>query len=371
MAPILSRVLYRAGLTADADLVYRALVSFGQSRSAALAGELSLSHARVLTALSSLHAAGMVGVRGDGARRRWQASTSEDQPSHSPSDLPGSQGLPGKSTLSVGPYPARFAALTEVCRLGDGLRHLTSRPATQRRLDEIYQRSPKELLSIIPEQSWDEAGLRAAARSSHLIAASGMTLRELGTNPPEPDLLVPYGGLRLPVDTYRRLTGTPMKLIIFDRRVAFFPVDPGNVELGYLEVSQTPIVESLVAMFEKHWADAETFVEEMEETMNGFQLSPREEAVVEQLVLGHTDATAARALHISERTVSTIVRSLMDRLDVGNRFQLGVALGKLDAAPQPPPTRRPPIPQPQRPPLAPPAGRIRGGDKTQRSETGT
>ena len=91
--------------------------------------------------------------------------------------------------------------------------------------------------------------------------------------------------------------------------------------------------------------------------MSGFELSPREEAIVNQLVLGHTDAVAARALHISERTVSTIVRSLMDRLDVRNRFQLGVALGKLDAAPLPPP-----------------AGRGRGeadSHQSQRSETGT
>jgi DNA-binding CsgD family transcriptional regulator/predicted DNA-binding transcriptional regulator len=339
VAPILSR----ACLTADADLVYRALVCFGQSRSAAVARELRLSHGRVLTALSSLHSAGLVTTLGDGVRRSWLANTPHDQPPQH----------------TAGPYPAQFAALAEVRRLGDDLHHLTSRPATQRRLDEIYGRSPKELLGINPEHTWDEAALKAAARSSHLIIASGMTVRELGTNPPEPDLLIPYGGLRMPVDTYRRLTGVPMKLIIFDRQVAFFPVDPGNVELGYLEVSQAPIVESLVAMFERQWAGAEKFAEKfaeksVEEPMSGFQLSPREEAVVEQLVLGRTDATAARALHISERTVSTIVRSLMERLDVRNRFQLGVALGKLDAAPLPPPT-----------------GRGRGEDSGQRSETGT
>jgi len=386
VAPILGR----AGLTADADLVYRALVSFGQSRSAVLASELRLSHGRVLTALSGLHAAGLVSTCGDGARRRWQAGAPKDRTLLLPSDLPGNHPsqagntgqLPGKSTLNVGPYPDRFAALTDAHRLGDNLHHLTSRAATRRRLEELYRRGPKELLNIAPEPSWDDDAMKAAARASHWMAHSGIVMLELGTQHVEPDFLVPYGGLRLPPDTYRRLIGAPMKLFIVDRTIAFFPVDPGNIELGYLEVSQRPVVESLVAMFEKHWAGAERIAEE--ESMSGFQLTPREEAVVEQLVLGHTDATAARALHISERTVSTIVRSLMERLDVRNRFQLGVALGKLDAAPPPPPTRRPPNPQPQpsptrrppnpqpqpsptrRPPdpqpLSPPTGRERGTD---------
>ena len=56
-------------------------------------------------------------------------------------------------------------------------------------------------------------------------------------------------------------------------------------------------------------------------------LSDREHRLVELLAEGHTDATAAQALQVSERTVSTSIRSLMDRFEVDNRFQLGLALG--------------------------------------------
>jgi DNA-binding CsgD family transcriptional regulator len=55
----------------------------------------------------------------------------------------------------------------------------------------------------------------------------------------------------------------------------------------------------------------------------------REKALVELLAAGHTDASAARRLGLSARTVSYTVQSLMDRLDVENRFQLGLALGLL------------------------------------------
>jgi DNA-binding NarL/FixJ family response regulator len=57
-------------------------------------------------------------------------------------------------------------------------------------------------------------------------------------------------------------------------------------------------------------------------------LSERERRLVELLAEGHTDATAAQVLGVSERTVSTSIRSLMDRFEVDNRFQLGLALGK-------------------------------------------
>ena len=70
--------------------------------------------------------------------------------------------------------------------------------------------------------------------------------------------------------------------------------------------------------------------------MPDLSLTPRERALIGLLVTGHTDAMAARELHISERSVTSIMRSLMDRVGVSNRFQLGVALGTLRVAPAPP-----------------------------------
>lgn len=63
----------------------------------------------------------------------------------------------------------------------------------------------------------------------------------------------------------------------------------------------------------------------------GVVFSPREKALVELLAAGHTDASAARRLGVSPRTVSYTLQSLMDRLAVENRFQLGLALGTLGA----------------------------------------
>lgn len=49
------------------------------------------------------------------------------------------------------------------------------------------------------------------------------------------------------------------------------------------------------------------------------------------LVAGHTDAVVAERLGISPRTIAYTMRSLMDRLGVENRFQLGLILGAAEA----------------------------------------
>jgi len=61
-------------------------------------------------------------------------------------------------------------------------------------------------------------------------------------------------------------------------------------------------------------------------------LSDRERELVALLAQGHTDISAAEQLGISARSVTNILRSLMDRLGVDNRFQLGLALGFLRKA---------------------------------------
>jgi DNA-binding NarL/FixJ family response regulator len=64
-------------------------------------------------------------------------------------------------------------------------------------------------------------------------------------------------------------------------------------------------------------------------------LTSRERALVTLLADGQTDASAARELGVSPRSVTYTLRALMDRLGVDNRFQLGLALGAMNAVPLP------------------------------------
>ncbi|GIE95506.1 hypothetical protein Ari01nite_29710 [Paractinoplanes rishiriensis] len=70
----------------------------------------------------------------------------------------------------------------------------------------------------------------------------------------------------------------------------------------------------------------------METGLPKITLSERERELIALLAEGCTDVAAAERLGISPRSVTNILRSLMDRLGVENRFQLGLALGFLRKA---------------------------------------
>jgi DNA-binding CsgD family transcriptional regulator len=73
----------------------------------------------------------------------------------------------------------------------------------------------------------------------------------------------------------------------------------------------------------------------MEPGLPKITLSERERTLIALLSEGHTDLAAAERMGISPRSVTNILRSLMDRLGVDNRFQLGLALGFLRRAQAP------------------------------------
>jgi DNA-binding CsgD family transcriptional regulator len=68
-------------------------------------------------------------------------------------------------------------------------------------------------------------------------------------------------------------------------------------------------------------------------------LTDRERELIALLARGHTDASAAARLRVSSRSITNILRTMMDRVGVDNRFQLGLALGASRSVPLPPAPR--------------------------------
>jgi DNA-binding CsgD family transcriptional regulator len=317
----------------DADLVYRTLATFGPAASTDLERSLGMSRRRVVSALDELAATGAARGGAVATVRRgvvWAARP--------PDEVIADRRRARLRLVRTGVQETR-----EPLALGDDLRHLPSRAAARERLAELVSIACHEHLAINTEPRFDAESSRSAAPMDRVLMSRGIRVRVLGVQPPDRRWLVPPtekpDGRR---PEYREAPSVPMKLIVVDRKVALFPVSPADFGRGYLEVAQPPVVSALVALFERHW---ETAQPPQEHTLYDIALDPRERSLVELLARGHTDASAARELRISARSVSYILRGLMDRLGVDNRFQLGLALGAMRAA-QPPPSTMPQAPPP-------------------------
>lgn len=314
------------GLSPDADLVYRTLVTFGPAAATDLERSLGMSRRRVQAALDELAAAGAART-GPTTPRRGLIWTPRP-----PNEVIADRRRARLRLVRTGAREAR-----EPLPLGDDLRHLPSRAATRDRLAELVRIARHEHLAINTEPRFDTESSRSAAPMDRALVEHGVRVRVLGVQPPDRRWLSPPLGKpdgRRP--EYREAPSVPMKLIVVDRKVALFPVAPADFSRGYLEVAQPPVVSALVALFERHW---ETAQPPQEHTLYDIALDPRERSLIELLAHGHTDASAARELRISARSVSYILRGLMDRLGVDNRFQLGLAIGAMRTAQpaEPPP----------------------------------
>jgi DNA-binding CsgD family transcriptional regulator len=214
-------------------------------------------------------------------------------------------------------------------RIGDGVRYLPTRPLARIRLAAAMQQERHEHLVINNEEvmgaelgravPYDEANYRTSVR-----------FRVLGRPPRDGDAdLAPEAQLDVPSFRYRESLDTPLKLFVCDRRTAFVPAVPDDIDRGYLEITQAEVIRALVDIFESRWASAG---DPRAAAVPRIVLNPREHDLIALLALGHTDVTAAARLRISARSVTNTLRALMDRLGVENRFQLGLALGAMDVA---------------------------------------
>jgi DNA-binding CsgD family transcriptional regulator len=317
-APVPSLVPW--GRSPDADLVYRRVITFGPATTGELGKELGLPARRIAAALDELATVDAIRPRPESSRdaATWIATP--------PAEVLASL---RRSQRSAAPPVAQPSPVDHLVH-GAEVRHLPTRAQARVRLGELMAVSSHEHLAMNPEQTFDPESARSGLPMDRMLLRRGVRMRVLGVHPADTDQLAPYGRTPdEPQPEYRSTSSVPMKLVIVDRKVALFPVDPGNVERGYLEMAQQPVVTALANLFEQHW---ETARDPWEWAIPQAALTPREHKLITLLTQGHTDASAARRLHIGVRTVTTVMRSLMDRFGVDNRFQLGLVLGALGAA---------------------------------------
>jgi DNA-binding NarL/FixJ family response regulator len=322
--------LTRWGASADADLVYRALVLLGPRRELELRRELGLPGGRVAAALEELAELGGArpGAAGAGGGRVW-----------CPTAL---AVLLARLRRPPAVLPVR-ERLSHHFRALDGLdlptvasgtvRHWPSRAVTRRRIAHLVAAEQHEHLTVNTEEVISSESWAAALPLDRSLLDRGIRVRVLSRPPNDCDRAVPAAAASAAAEgRFRQLAELPVKLMIFDRRIALFPSDPLNFDAGFLEVADPPAVQALCGLFQRLWLRGR---DPFRQGVRPINLTPREKSLVALLAAGHTDVTAADRLNLSVRTVAYTLRAMMDRLGVENRFQLALLLGAAGAAPLP------------------------------------
>jgi DNA-binding CsgD family transcriptional regulator len=306
---------------------------FGMRTSGQLARELGMPHHRVSRALDELVAVEAVrpvatGAAGVCRTRSWEP-VAVDRVLHRlrrrrEPPAPAERWRRHVATVS-GVHPSVMD--------GVATRHWPTRAATRRRVAALDHAERHEHLAINTEEVFEAEAIAAALPLDRGKLARGVRLRVLGLPPSDGDRSCAYADALGGADgMYRELPDLPLKLQVFDRRVALFPFDPLDLERGYVEVRDAEVVRALAGVFDGLWRDAR---DPRRGGIPPIELTPRERALLRLLAMGHTDHSAAAELRLSVRTIAYTIRGLLDRLGVETRFQLALLLGTAGVVPVP------------------------------------
>ncbi|GID90960.1 LuxR C-terminal-related transcriptional regulator [Amorphoplanes digitatis] len=320
-APVLP-ALGRWGLSPHADLIYRSLALAGPATRQQLAGRLGVVVPRVDRALEELVGAGAVhpARRDDG---RWSAVAA---------DLVLSRMHRLRAPVRISDQHRRHLAVVAGLHLDSlppvTVQRLPSRAAARSRIADLVAAERHEHLAINTEDVITADAAAAASPLDRALVARGVRLRTLG--------LIPRDGRQDPPfvngGEHRQAAALPLKLMVFDRRSALFPVDPVRFDEGAVEIDDPDAIAHLTQLFYRIWNTAQDPRGREEPPI---VLTAREQKIVALLAAGLSEEAAAADLGLSRRTVVYAVRALMDRLGVENRFQLALVLGAARAVPLP------------------------------------
>ncbi|MFF8592590.1 LuxR family transcriptional regulator [Streptomyces sp. NPDC015220] len=197
------------------------------------------------------------------------------------------------------------------------------------RLEELSQECAEELSAFIPITRHPTDSRRAVRPLDQDLLDRGVHMRSIflqgALNDPDTtrhfDWLTGLGG------RVRTAATLPLRMIVFDRRVAIVPSDPENTASGALLLRGRGLVSALCSLFEHVW-EAATPYGQVPGADSRTGLTSQARAILSLLAQGYTDDVVARKIGVSVRTSRRITAELMSQLGARSRFQAGVLAGE-------------------------------------------
>ncbi|MEU6985405.1 DNA-binding response regulator [Streptomyces sp. NPDC046324] len=173
----------------------------------------------------------------------------------------------------------------------------------------------------------DPAASAGRAIPEPFLELAGACMRTAAERAPEVRRIVPrhalpqvLGAVRMP-GSARLTDAIPFKMIVVDRTVAAVPLDLELLYNGVLLIRDPVVVQALVRAHHASWDAGEELTRATDGSRD--ELPPQLRPVLEALLAGLTDETAAARLGMSGRTYSRRVGELMHALGTTSRFRAG------------------------------------------------
>ncbi|KOG06983.1 helix-turn-helix transcriptional regulator [Streptomyces viridochromogenes] len=194
-------------------------------------------------------------------------------------------------------------------------------------IEQVMATASEELLAIQPHQDTPKLTLGAALIRDQALLDRGGRIRTLyqHTMRHAPTVLARYEQLRGNAEA-RTLDEVTERLLVIDRSVAFIPVS--KAPSVALEVRHPALVSFFVTTFDRLWNLATPMYPKavQQPSLNG--ITPRQRAIANLLVEGHTDAAIADRLGLNIRTARVHIAKLAATLGSKSRAQLGYLIGQ-------------------------------------------
>lgn len=320
-------VLSPLGVGEDEENVYRALLAQPASTVAELRARLGLGEHRLRRCLAELERKAIV-TRRAGVPSRFQPvppdivvdaliSTREDELS--------------QVRLRAHELTTLLRQPAEQLQTADLVEVLATREAAAERFAQL-QRVTRERLEAMVRPPWGRLAMGDDEESQRSLLARGVVVMGIYDEDAlrQPGILDHLQRMAARGEQARVVNRLPLKLALFDRRVALVPLtrlEPtGRVDAG-LVVHRSALLDALIALFDLYWRRGAPIPQE--HPAPPADPAAGEDEILTLLAAGLKDAAIAHRLGVSTSTVRRRITALLERLGATTRFQAGLALSRL------------------------------------------
>jgi DNA-binding CsgD family transcriptional regulator len=321
------RVLGALGVGIAAEDVYRALLTNPGSSTGELQEATALGSSRLRSALAELERNAMITRRG-GTPTRFQPAPPDivvEALVSAREDELNQARLYARELATLSRTPPEQLHVTELVEI------LSSREAVAERWVQMQQ-ATRETVEVFARPPLAQSTPEEHESLQASLHGRGVVLRSIydGEAIRLPGTLDHIHRTAASGEQARVVSQLPLKLALFDRRIALIPLtqrDPESMVDSGLVVHRSALLDALIVLFNIYW-QLGTAVSPEKETSAARQDAAETGTVLTLLAAGLKDEAIARELGVSTHTVRRRIAAITERLGVTTRFQAGLALGR-------------------------------------------